>query len=309
MQVVQQGGPIGGAPILSTIVRQGAVKMRNAKGAPVKQATFSEADLTWSACSNGTENGTGAVTQTDFEAGVRTFYDAECAELAEDAYVHETNNTPGSSTTLSVSIAGTVLKKTLSGTVVSYDTVTGTGNGVFPNLQVTLQFTHAPNQTAAPTAQYAMACGIAGEGGSSPQSCGLGSVAHVASASADLGTTMSLTMTNGTSTTINGTVKTYAGALNSMTLAPGTFPAFTISGGQQLSTATLTGTEAATSTFTLTDSKTDATVNMTLSQTGAVNGTIVRTSTGASVATFVTDRYGNGTITYSNGTTATITDW
>lgn len=310
-QSMQNGGPFGGAnvPLLSTIVREGAVKMRYAKGAPVKRATFSEADLSWSECSDGQESGSTESSPTDFESGERTFYDAACTQLATDAYIHLTNNAVGSINTANISIAGTLLKESQSGTVVSYDTITGSATGTSPTLQVSIEFNHAANQTASPTAQFGEACAITIES-SAPQTCGLGSVAHIQSASADYGVTMTESTTYGsTSSSVSGTVTTYSGAYNALSLGSGTFPAWTVSGGQVLSTATLTGTESDSGSFTLTDSKADATTTMTMSSGGAVTGTIKRTSTGATVATFTTDAFGDGTITYSNGTTATISDW
>jgi hypothetical protein len=221
-----------------------------------------------------------------------------------------TNNAPGNESTANISIAGTLLKKTQTGTVASYDTITGSASGTFPSLQATLQFSHAPNMTSAPTAQYGESCAITITNGGAPQSCGVGSVAHVQSASADYGVTMVLSMTNSeTGSSISGTVNTYGGSYNSLALAPGTFPAWNVTGGQSISSATMTGTQGETGTFTLTDAKADATVHMTVAASGSVTGTILRTSTGATVATFVTDQFGNGTITYSNGTTATISDW
>lgn len=314
-QAVQSGGPFGGAQVpLSTIVRQGAMRLLHATGAPVKHtASFTEDDIVWGPCSSGYESGTGTESMTDLEVGARTYYDAACTQLAEDSYVHLINNTPGSTTTENISISGTLLKKTQSGTVVSWDTLTGTATGTVsgtnPSLQASLLFSHAPNQSSSPTAQYGESCGITLSGSGAPQSCGVGNVAHVQSASADYGVTMNLTMTSGETSAVTGTVTTFSGAYNALTLAAGTFPAWTISGGQSLSSATLTGTQGGTGSYVLTDAKADATVTMSVDDTGSVTGTIKRTSTGASEASFTVDAFGNGTITYSNGTTATISDW
>jgi hypothetical protein len=59
-----------------------------------------------------------------------------------------------------------------------------------------------------------------------------------------------------------------------------------------------------------TDTTDNAMVSVTSSgATAVITGIVKQTGTGTTAATFTTDTSGNGTITFENGQTATITNW
>ncbi len=113
--------------------------------------------------------------------------------------------------------------------------------------------------------------------------------------------------------TRNGTF--FKGALNGLTLSSA--PPFTISGGNQIGTSSLTGSVAfgpggdlvsVTLNGTLESGNTLAVTTTTSNGAIVING-VVTSSTGAPVATFTTDEDGNGILTLANGTQVPIVDW
>jgi len=113
----------------------------------------------------------------------------------------------------------------------------------------------------------------------------------------------------------------YISSLGGLTLAAGTTPAWTIGGGQKVTTLAGTVTSnfggqgmggncgsGAMSSIDLTLTDTADGLVATLSSSGTkLTGTV--TSSGATVATISLDRSGSGTISFTNGTTAAVKDW
>lgn len=114
----------------------------------------------------------------------------------------------------------------------------------------------------------------------------------------------------------------YSGPLYGLTLAPGTLPAWTISGGQEVTTLRGTATSGfggfgngvscgagvlSSLSLTLTD-VTDGLTATLVSSGGMLSGAVTNSS-GATVATISLDRSGTGTITYTNGTTSVVKDF
>jgi hypothetical protein len=63
-------------------------------------------------------------------------------------------------------------------------------------------------------------------------------------------------------------------------------------------------------TLTVTDAADDGTVTAIIAGSPTtISGTVKQTSTGRTVATFVVDVNGNGTVTYSGGSTAQVSNW
>jgi hypothetical protein len=143
---------------------------------------------------------------------------------------------------------------------------------------------------------------------------------------------------SGLELTVNGTG--YTGGVGSLTLAPGTPPAWTIAGGTQV--ATLTGTATigfggfehsgrgwrhddgrwgrgghgqpgpgslTSLDLTLNDTAAGLTATLTSAADGKLTGTVTETGSTETIATISVNVSGNGTITYSNGTTETVQDW
>ncbi len=270
--------------------------------------------VTYSACANGAESAVNEISQVEIQAYERTFYDAACTHLYQDVFL---DLVATSSST--VTATGTDAYYTSSGTIYDYATlaltitVTGANTGT-----ITVQGTDAPSPSAAQTAAAGVACSI----NSNSVGCGVGAVAHEAAASQDLGDTLTFNATVSTTSSavalaINGTGSSFAGSLNALSLSAGVFPSWVVTGGTTVDTASFNGSVNFTTsgyvtgmTLTLSDAADDGTVTIAASGTPAViTGTVKQTSTGQTLATFTTDASGNGTITYSNGTTATITNW
>lgn len=314
-------GGVGGASALSVRRAIDSAAARVTEGyrqgyrAPQSTSPRQTQGVTYSACANGIESAQVNVSTSEIQVYTRVFYDAACTSLYEDMFIDVT-----ASSNTSANATGTTTYYTASGTVYDYETLVltltgiGTGSGTF-----SLIAKDAPSVNAPPRASLGVACSVA----STSLGCGFGATISLAALSQDVGATLgfntSASVTNGdVIVPVSGSASAYTGTLGSLTLAQGTFPNFTISGGSLANTGTFNGTFTFTSTgilvsgsLALTDAAADGTVTVTSSGTPAtsVNGTIKRTSTGQVVATFTTDAAGNGTITYGNGTTAQIVGW
>jgi hypothetical protein len=145
-------------------------------------------------------------------------------------------------------------------------------------------------------------------GKSAGVTCGNGTVLNSASANAALGVVLTPTFANGVFTgLVDDHPVVMTGALNSLTLSPpGQAPDYyTISGGASDSSVTF---KVSGSSFTVTDTVASTNYTETISFTSAgLSGTIA--AGGKTVATFTTDNYGMGSITYSTGDKGTIADF
>jgi hypothetical protein len=104
--------------------------------------------------------------------------------------------------------------------------------------------------------------------------------------------------------------------LNALILSAGSGTSWTITGGTLQVSVTVTWTETYSVTgevgalnLKATDTADDAVVTLVENSSGDITGTISQLSTGDPVATFTIDADGNGTITYANGTSGTISDY
>jgi hypothetical protein len=115
----------------------------------------------------------------------------------------------------------------------------------------------------------------------------------------------------------SGSTQGVSGAYSSLMIAAGTFPAWTIANGQQVDATTFSSslqfneeTDLTATSQTFTDTADGAAVSVTSAGSPTViTGVVKQASTGSTAATFTTDTFGNGTITFENGQTATITNW
>lgn len=236
------------------------------------------------------------------------YYDANCTQVRTQLYLDGVPPLEGNTSAL---MTGNMTQYTTSGTVFAYNTITANFAMTSNTLSVSVQMTDAASATSAPYDSVGYGC-VLNSSNSSTEQCGLGSVVHVQQLNGDFGATGTLTLTSGsTNSTVTGSASSYTGALNALTLAPAaTLPDWTISGGTELGTATITGTTGQNGlTATFVDSAHGTTTTVTPSSNGGATGTVVQTSTNTTLATFTVDQNGNGTITYSNGTTAQIVDY
>jgi len=105
----------------------------------------------------------------------------------------------------------------------------------------------------------------------------------------------------------------FKGPLGSLTLSSS--PPFTVSGGTQYGTAVQTGSVTFDASGNLTSVNVSGTMlnghTFTVTSAGSplvISGTI-KNASGTTIATFQVDQYGDGIITYANGTQAVIDDW
>ncbi len=202
----------------------------------------------------------------------------------------------------------------------AYDAITGSLTGLgTANAQVSVQIVDSASNGSPVRAFAGLSCNI----GFTSQTCGSGAVEHLASLAQDFGATVNANVTvipapgAGSFLTFNGNAASYKAALNGLTLAPGPFPAWSISGGTLTDSATLGGGLTFSSGAVLTggslifvDANADATVDITAAGSPLViSGVIKQTSTGQTKATFGVDLDGNGSITFSDGSTALIVAW
>ncbi len=250
------------------------------------------------ACSGGetstvVSNGNGTATET-----ITDYYNANCTGQAESQIVWTASEPNG--TTLTGPATFTQWSPT--------GAITGTANA-------TITF-YVANGEATVTGYSFLLTNVVQNGTAlgdvglacSTNTCGIAAVANVAALSAMDGASVSLAV--GTSS-LSMQIATYQGAENSLSIAQGTFPNWTISpSSDQTASVSITGQATnAGFTLTLTDGTNGGTFAITGSPNGTVTGTLTNNSTGATVATFTVNASGNGTLTYSNGTQVQIVDY
>ena len=271
-------------------------------------------------CVNGVIKTVTIISPTETQYDVQTFYDAACTQLRRDSFADV--QIPNSSTE---TIARTIKNYNNSGLLMSTRTanysVTGSpgnfsavvtsaldiGSETTPEEQSGHQLTVAPQNSTTWT--------IAGNGAhidndgvpSINESFGEASVLQNTTASLD---------SSGDVTFAGTRNKTfYKGALGSLSMPSS--PPFGISGGTNLGTGTLTGSVVFDSNDNLLSVALNGTfangntIVVTSSGSGptiAING-VISSPSGTQLATFSVDRFGDGLITYANGTQAVIIDW
>lgn len=251
------------------------------------------------ACSNNTITTTTTTSATSATITVDQYYDASCTTLKNELVW----NLALSGTTGSGAFTDTAYGTTGSQTAYLAGTLTMTFNSAITGVvALTMDVTTvATSQTAASTGQIGIACSLV-----TPISCGTAAVADLAGA--QQGTNVSITATqSGSTVDMQLSAQAYT-ASSGMSLAEATFPNWTITGGTQV--ASLSGSLDVSSTSVtanLTDAQYGTTVTLTAGTGGGLSGTIASGS--ATEATFTVDGNGNGTISYSDGSTATISGW
>ena len=301
-------------------------------------------------CYNGVED-TWSPSSGAFNTTLEIFYDSACADPYE---LQTLSITPPSGSSGTGTANGTEEVWNSSGSPVSYKTDSYTftiaNNQV---TQVTQQRSAAPAPGVSPSAQYGYSCvftngqpvdcgmgnvtnvasvsesvGFAETSTSSsvssasptpfpsgsPSPSPSGSPSPSPSATAvPLSNANALQQANAMQLTIAG--MGYTGTLGGLTLAPGTAPAWSITGGTQAVTLNGTVSEGfsrsgllSNTNLTLTDSSDGLSVTLTASHGGRLTGSI-KNSSGQSQGTISLDLSGSGQVSYSDGTTAQVKDW
>ena len=315
----------GGASIFSATNRRisaAAVRVTSAwrAGIAPQPHRARQADVTYSACSQFVESASVTVSDTEQQAYNRIYYDSACTQLWQDVFLDVIATGSGTANG-----TGTQTSYTTGGTQYDYETLAITidfANGL--GTELSLLATDAATSSSPQRATLGIACIF-----NTALNCGSGGVTHLASVPGDFGALLDEQISSTSSTpTSSGAVTTlpfsanasaYASGLNTLTLAPGSpFPAWAISGSTPLHAATMSGQinfsesngALAGATLTVTDTADDGTVTTTTSGSPiTIAGTVKQTSTGITVATFLVDANGNGTITYGDASTAQISNW
>jgi hypothetical protein len=306
-QAMSQIAQFGGGGSLGTL----SVLRRTIDAAITRSASTVRTAL--AVCNGALEITSTPVGTTETQIHEQTFYDPGCTLLFQD--IHLDVVASGTSGTLN----GTETQYTRAGSVFAYNTISGTLTGVGSSgAQLSMQITDAANSTSPQIAVAGLSCNVT----LTSQSCGSGAVEHRVSLSEDFGATFNanvsgLTVAGGTTAVFSGNGASYKGSYNALTLSQGAFPSWTVAGGALTDALTIGGQLTFNGAGILTggslalvDAAADATVNVVASGSPlTISGVIRQTDNGQTMATFTVDANGNGTITYSNGTTALIIAW
>ena len=289
--------------------------MRRAAGTWRRPAQTLRRTASIGVCIGGEESSFVQTSPTTGTFTIEMFYDVSCQTPAS-TFVWNATQTSA----VSFNGPGNVTYQDRSGNVIGYANFQL--SGAFTDItytqlaQVSLDITSLAQSVGGPSlGSFAIACGLGSQANS--LNCGLGAVANVASLSTSYGATLALSGTgtvsgSGTNVRVNGSAQAFEGTLGGLSLSAGTFPTWVITGGAQVDQATgsLTALYAPNGlptslTETITDSADQATISVSANPSG-LSGTVTNTQNGAVVATFTVDSFGFGTITYSNGATASI---
>lgn len=259
-----------------------------------------------------------SLTETKYEA--KFFYDNACTQLAKDVVADVTIPSPSSE-----SIVRTARWFNLSGTQLANRTANFNITGAPGNFSAVLTSAFFVGSSNQPTNQFGGQFTIA------PQNSNTWTLAGdhadiyndvVPSVNASFGVSAALqnvtaTVDGSGNVTIAGSrnANLQVGSLYSLTMPSA--PPFSVSGGTVIGAANQSGSiqfDAAGQLIAVSVTVTTSngfTVTMTSSGPPgsiAING-VVKNASGQQVATFTVDQYGNGVITYANGTQALIIDW
>jgi hypothetical protein len=269
-----------------------------------------------SVCTDRTETTVTIVSSTETIYDVKFFYDAACTEIARDASNDVVTSATGET------IARTATNYNLTGTVLTSRAtdyaITGTpSSGSFTQM-VTSALT--VGTSSSPTAQIAWTDTFAASSATNGTISGsAGRVLNPAGFASSYGQNAAL---SGVTWSVDGsgnvtfagtrTGELYKGAFDGLTLA--TTAPFTVAGGSQIGGSSVTGSVVFDASGNLTSVSLSGTFmkgdTLTVTSSGSplvVSGTIASGS--ATVATFTLDQYGDGTITYANGSQGLIYDW
>lgn len=245
---------------------------------------------------------------------INAYYDASCTKLFVGSQFDLVVTAPGAGTA-----TGAATSYTTAGTVYEYDKLAltisgaGTSSGYF-----SLRDDVAPNAQSAPVANIGIGCSIA----PSSDSCSIAAALHLAGLSLDdaafANATSSVSVANGATTVgLSGNGAAYTGGLGATNVAAQGNFGWAVIGGTQVDAVTLSGSLAYAAgglltggSLKVTDAADGATVVATYSApTQSIVGSVTLTGSGTTVATFTVNPAGSGTVTYGNGTIATISNW
>jgi hypothetical protein len=246
----------------------------------------------------GTEETVVETSSTTETVTIETFYDAACTEpevdLVWNASLSGTNLT-GPATYTQYNATGTTAF-TASAQVTIYATSTGTETGI------SLLITGITGADTGSLVSTGLACSETGSAG-----CSLAVVGNTSS-----GETGVVSDASVSTTAVSMQVQAYQGSAGALSIQAGTFPDWTIApSSDEIASVSISGGPASGGGFslTLTDNVNGGTFAITGSANGTVTGTLTATGSSTTDASFSIDAAGDGTLTYGNGTTASIVDF
>ncbi len=252
-------------------------------------------------CSNGQETSTTAGANNTAIVEIDTFYDALCTTLESQLVwtaSQSGSNLSGPATSTQYAQNGTITETdTMSITFyLSGQTVTGFSLFVSSILKSGIQI-----------GQAGVACTATS---STAVSCGVADANNVASG--EVGANVSATVSVTATTTMSMQVSAYqSSGANALAIAASSFPFWSISpAADQTQSVSISGSARAPSRSLTVDAATNGgALAISGSPSGAIAGTLTRNDTGATVATFALDGFGNGTLTYGDGTQVSILNY
>jgi hypothetical protein len=233
------------------------------------------------------------------------YYDAACTELQSSLVwtaSQQGSSITGPATLTDYSTAGAVTETANANVTFAY---TSSALTTLDGYAILLTSIVANNQQLG---ESGIACTVAT---ASSASCGVAAATNIYSTSSETGANVTFAASNNsTQTSVSMQVSAYAGELNALSIAAGPIPTWVITpAADQTDSLSISGSEnSGSSSFslTLTDGTNGGSLAMSGAIAGSVNGTLTRSDTGATVATFTIDAHGDGTLTYASGTQVTI---
>jgi hypothetical protein len=269
-------------------------------------------------CKNGIEHTVTVISSNETQYETKYFYDNACTELARDVVSDVTMNSSSSET-----VVRTAKNYNLSGTLMSTRDTNYNITGAPGNFSAVVTSDVYIGTATTPTILFGRQFTVAPQSGSVyTMAANSGRVVNNANLNHSYGHMGVLS--NGTITLDSSGDVTFAGShagtffrgpMGSLTLSSA--PPFTVSGGTQLGTTNVSGSVEFDSNCDIVSVNISGTlwngdkIVMTSSGTPptvAINGQITDPSNNP-VATFTVDQYGDGVITYADGSQGLIVDW
>lgn len=258
-------------------------------------------------CNNGLEVSVIA-TSTTVVTTIDAFYEPTCVTVLAHVVLTQTKTSATTST-----LTGTATFTSQTGSVIAYNTLSGTVTKSGSTTSFSVTGSAAPNQSAPAVASFGLSCSATG----TSTSCGFGGLQNVSLLNTEFGNTFSFSGTqNGSVTSGAATLQGYTSALSAMTLSPSGPTSWSITGGGTPvinSSGTFSVTVgpfnlASAISVALNDTTADAGAVATMSggPFGPTGGSVTQISNGITASTLGLDGLGFGTITYSDATTAQI---
>jgi hypothetical protein len=273
-----------------------------------------------STCTNRHEFFVTVISPTETKYEIKYFYDNACTQLAKDVVADVTISNPSSET-----IVRTATWFNQSGTQLANRTANFSVTGSPSNFAAVLTAAFYVGSSSQPMSQFGGQLTVA------PQNSNTFTIAGdhadifndvVPSVNASFG--VSAALQNVTASVDSQGNVTFAGTRNeSLSVGPlygltmPSSPPFSVSGGSVVGSGSASGSiqfDAAGQLMAVNVTVTTSNgITVTMTSSGspgsiAING-VVKDSSGNQLATFTVDQYGNGVITYANGSQALIIDW